>query len=92
MLQTLLVFSVVVFHKKKNIYTEGCFRQSHFKKVVLWARYIKHNLRFPLICAGWLVFKAKAIFTDRYTWQNFRLRILCLVNRLYAAIHKTQNL
>ena len=30
------------------------------------------------------------LFTDRYTWQNFRLRHLCLVNRLYAVIQKTQ--
>ena len=35
--------------------------------------------------------KPNKLFTDHYTWQNFRLRILCLVNRLYTVIHKTQN-
>ena len=32
----------------------------------------------------------KVLFTDRYTWQNFGLRFLDLVNRLYTVIHKTQ--
>ena len=30
------------------------------------------------------------LFTHRYTWQNFRLSLLHLVNRLYAVIHRTQ--
>ena len=32
----------------------------------------------------------KVLFTDCYTWQNFRLQFLHLVNRLYPVIHKTQ--
>ena len=35
-------------------------------------------------------FFTKVLFTDRYTWQNFRLQFLRLVNRLYTIIHKTQ--
>ena len=34
--------------------------------------------------------KAKVLFTDGYTWQNFGLQFLGLVNRLYTVIHKTQ--
>ena len=32
----------------------------------------------------------KVLFTYEYTWQNFRLRLLRLVDRLYSVIHKTQ--
>ena len=32
----------------------------------------------------------KVLFTYEYTWQNFRLRLLCLINRLYTVIHKTK--
>ena len=34
---------------------------------------------------------AKVLFTDRYTWQNFRSILLHLVNRLYRVIHKTKH-
>jgi hypothetical protein len=37
-------------------------------------------------------FASKLLFTDRYTWQNFRLQFLHLVNRLCTVIHKTQKL
>ena len=66
------------FSREKKIYTGNwntCFRQSHFKKVVLWARYIKHNLRFPLICAGWVVFKAKVIIMNGQPIQTGWKRI-----------------
>ena len=32
----------------------------------------------------------KVLFTNHYTWQNSRLRLLRLVNRLLAVIHKAQ--
>ena len=32
----------------------------------------------------------KVLFTDRYTWQNFRLRLLRLVNNCIESIYKTQ--
>ena len=32
----------------------------------------------------------KALFTDRYTWQNFRLRFLRLVINCVESIYKTQ--
>ena len=32
----------------------------------------------------------KVLFADRYTWQNFCLRLLRLVNRLYAVSHKME--
>ena len=32
----------------------------------------------------------KVLFTNRYTWQNFFLRFLHLVNRLYVIFYKTQ--
>ena len=39
---------------------------------------------------GTLEHVAKVLLIDHYTWQTFRLRLLHLVNRLYAVIHKTQ--
>ena len=35
-------------------------------------------------------FEVKILFTHRYKWRNFGLRLLSLVDRLYAVIHKTQ--
>ena len=32
----------------------------------------------------------KVLFTDRYTWQNLRLRLLRLVNNCVESIYKTQ--
>ena len=52
--------------------------------------------RFSLFCFGkeqennLSKFHYKVLFTYEYTWQNFRLRFLRLVNRLYSVIHKTQ--
>ena len=33
----------------------------------------------------------KVLFTDPYTWQNFCLKLLCLVNNWVETIYKTQN-
>ena len=33
---------------------------------------------------------SKVLFTDSYTWHNFGLQLLGLVNRLYTVFHKTQ--
>ena len=32
----------------------------------------------------------KVLFTDCYTWQNFRLRLLCLVNNCVESNYKTE--
>ena len=49
---------------------------------------------FDFVYSGFVKLSAelinKVLFTDGYTWQNFRVRLLRLVNRLYAVIHKTQ--
>ena len=51
-------------------------------------RYINDHLSIcPFLSHG--CFAIKVLFTDNYTWQNFELQFLRLVNIHYAAIHKT---
>ena len=38
-----------------------------------------------------ILLNVKVLFTNHYTWQNFHLRLLRLVNKLHAVIHKIQN-
>ena len=51
---------------------------------ILWSRLVL------LVSCRTVEMLTKVLFTDRYKWQNFRLRLLRLVNRLYAVIYKTQ--
>ena len=54
-------------------------------------RFGKILLTMPIIsqvCTFKNKFLFKVLFTDCYTWQNFRLRLWRLINRLYTVIHK----
>ena len=71
-----------------------------YMKIIIWHFYAKTNFLGAHISQGPNFsgtkkmrgdhFSTKVLFTNDYTWQNFGLRFLGLVNRLYTVIHKTQ--
>ena len=93
-------FSTLFDDENKHIYffsLLGCWRKSNssilkikmdMDRYLISFRYINDHLSiFPFLSHG--CFAIKVLFTDNYTWQNFELQFLRLVNIHYAAIHKT---
>ena len=75
--------------KKHNIFTE------RFQNISYISTYLEVEVKLlanscPKLAKGVQSSTTKVLFTDRYTWQNFRLRFLHLVNRLYTVIHEKQ--
>ena len=75
--------------KKHNIFTE------RFQNISYISTYLEVEVKLlanscPKLAKGVQSSTNKVLFTDRYTWQNFCLRLLRLLNNCVESIYNTQ--